>query len=84
AEVADAIQRARDAGIRTLMVTGDYPETARAIAEQIRLLDSESEVITGRQLEEMSDEELMSHIDDVDVFARVSPEHKVRIVEALR
>jgi Ca2+-transporting ATPase len=84
AEVADAIQNARDAGIRTVMVTGDYPDTARAIGEQIGLIRPGGEVITGQQLSEMSDEELVRHVEDVDVFARVSPEHKVRIVDAFR
>ncbi len=84
AEVAAAIERARQAGIRTVMVTGDYPETARAIAEQVNLLREWGDVVTGRQLQDMSEEELVDRIDDIDVFARVSPEHKVRIVDAFR
>ena len=83
-EVAPAIERAREAGIRTVMVTGDYPETAIAIAQQIGLLREDGEVITGKQLQQMDDEELIDHIETVDVFARVSPEHKVRIVDAFR
>ncbi len=83
-EVAPAIERARKAGIRTVMVTGDYPETARAIAEQIGLLREGRRVVSGEELERMSEEELLNAINDVDVFARVSPEHKVRIVEAFR
>jgi Ca2+-transporting ATPase len=83
-EVGAAIDRARDAGIRTVMVTGDYAETARAIAGQIGLLHEGGEVIAGSQLQEMSDEELVRHVENVDVFARVSPEHKVRIVDAFR
>ncbi len=83
-EVAPAIERARKAGIRTVMVTGDYPETARAIAKQIGLLREDGRVVSGAELEQMSDEELLNAIDTVDVFARVSPEHKVRIVEAFR
>ncbi len=83
-EVAPAIARARKAGIRTVMVTGDYPETARAIAKQIGLLREGGRVVSGAELEQMSDEELHHAIDEVDVFARVSPEHKVRIVEAFR
>jgi len=84
AEVADAIQTARAAGIRTVMVTGDYAETARAIGEQIGLMRPGGQVITGQELSQMSDEELIRRVDDVDVFARVSPEHKVRIVDAFR
>lgn len=83
-EVAAAINKARDAGIRTVMVTGDYPDTARAIGQSIGLLDADGTVITGAELQEMDDEELVRRIDDVDVFARVSPEHKVRIVDAFR
>jgi Ca2+-transporting ATPase len=83
-EVRPAIERARSAGIRTVMVTGDYPETARAIAREIGLLREGGEVITGKQLQGMGDDELVGHIEQVDVFARVSPEHKVRIVDAFR
>jgi Ca2+-transporting ATPase len=83
-EVAPAIQTARQAGIRTLMVTGDYPDTARAIAEQIGLLRPQGAVVTGADLARMSDRELVETVADADVFARVSPAHKVRIVEALK
>jgi len=83
-EVGPAVEKARRAGIRTLMITGDYPDTARAIAEQVGLLRPGGEVISGAALNEMSDEELVERIERVDVFARVSPQHKVRIVEALR
>jgi Ca2+-transporting ATPase len=83
-EVSPAVARARGAGIRTIMVTGDYATTARAIAEQIGLLRPQGEVVAGVELNDMSDEELQRRIEQVDVFARVSPQHKVRIVEALR
>ncbi len=83
-EVAQAIDKARQAGIRTVMITGDYPDTARAIAQEIGLMREGGEVITGSQLNELSDAELDAEIEDVDVFARVSPQHKVRIVEALK
>ena len=83
-EVKPAIAKARHAGIRTVMVTGDYPDTARAIAQEIGLLRENGRVIQGTELERMSDSELAGIIEDVDVFARVSPEHKVRIVEAFR
>jgi Ca2+-transporting ATPase len=84
-EVKPAVEKARRAGIRTMMITGDYPDTARAIAEEIKLVRSENgRVLTGADLQTMSDEELTAEIDEVDVFARVSPQHKVRIVEALK
>lgn len=83
-EVRPAIQRARAAGIRTLMITGDYPDTARAIAEEIDLLDQDHQVVTGAGIEDMGDDELRKRVMRTGVFARVSPEHKVRIVDALR
>ncbi|MBN1954945.1 MAG: cation-translocating P-type ATPase [Anaerolineae bacterium] len=83
-EVRPAVEKARHAGIRTMMVTGDYPDTARAIAKEIGLLRPEGQVVSGAELNEMSDEELSARIEQVDVFARVSPRHKVRIIEALR
>ncbi|MGH2594083.1 MAG: cation-translocating P-type ATPase, partial [Anaerolineae bacterium] len=86
-EVKPAIAKARHAGIRTVMVTGDYPDTARAIAGQIGLLRDGKvggKVFTGAQLDEMDTQALANEIDRTDVFARVSPEHKVRIVEAFR
>ncbi len=84
-EVALALQKARRAGIKTVMITGDYPRTAQAIAESIGLATPGQRVITGAELNEMSDEELRRVIlREASVFARVSPEHKVRIVQALR
>ncbi len=84
-EVGPAIERARHAGIKTVMVTGDYPDTARAIAQEIGLIRSDAEqVITGAELQVMSDDDLAQAVDSVSVFARVSPEHKVRIVDAFR
>lgn len=83
-EVRPAIDRARHAGIKTVMVTGDYAETARAIAQEIGLLNEGGRVVTGKELEGTGDEELASMIAEVDVFARVSPTHKVRIVDAFR
>jgi len=83
-EVGPAVERARKAGIRTMMITGDYPDTARAVAKEIGLLRPGGEVVTGVELNGMSDEQLAARIEDVDVFARVSPQHKVRIVEALK
>jgi Ca2+-transporting ATPase len=83
-EVKTALATARHAGIRTVMITGDYPNTARAIAEAIGLLRPGKKVMTGAELDEISDKELDAVIEDTDVFARVSPEHKMRIVDALQ
>jgi len=83
-EVRPALEKAREAGIRTVMITGDYPNTARAIAETIGLLQHGRNVMTGAQLDATSDKELKKVIEDTAVFARVSPEHKMRIVDALQ
>ena len=83
-EVKPALEHARHAGIRTVMITGDYPNTARAIAETIGLLRPGKKVMTGAELDALSNEQLKSVIEDTDVFARVSPEHKMRIVDALQ
>ena len=84
-EVSESLETARKAGIRTLMITGDYAQTARAIAEAIGLVDKEDKkVITGAELGRMSDADLREEIKRVNVFARVSPEHKMRIVDALQ
>jgi Ca2+-transporting ATPase len=83
-EVRHALERARAAGIRTVMITGDYPNTARAIAETIGLLRHGRKVMTGAQLDALSDAELKKEIEETAVFARVSPEHKMRIVDALQ
>ena len=81
-EVADAIREAHDAGIRTVMITGDHIDTAVAIAKQLGIVTDRSHAITGVDLDRMSDEELDAHIEDYGVYARVQPEHKTRIVEA--
>jgi Ca2+-transporting ATPase len=83
-EVKPAMQKAAHAGIRTIMITGDYPNTAKAVALEIGLLQSGHEVLTGADLDRMSDDILKNEIEQVDVFARVSPEHKLRIVDALQ
>jgi P-type Ca2+ transporter type 2C len=83
-EVKPAIDKARQAGIRTVMITGDHPDTARAIAGQIGLLRPDAAVRTGVELEQMSDDDLIKAVEHTDVFARVSPTHKVRIVEAFK
>lgn len=84
AEVPAALEKARAAGIRTIMITGDYPKTARAIAESIGLLQPGHQVLTSSELAGMDDATLQREVKTADVFARVSPEHKLRIVEALR
>ncbi len=83
-EVRPALEKARVAGIRTIMITGDYPNTARAIAENIGLLRPGHQVLTGAELNELDEAALIKAVEVTDVFARVSPEHKMRIVDALR
>jgi Ca2+-transporting ATPase len=83
-EVAPALEKARHAGIRTVMITGDYPNTARAIAQSIGLMKRRKGVLTGMDLDKMDDEQLRKVMPDTAVFARVSPEHKMRIVDALQ
>ena len=84
AEVGESLVVAANAGIRTIMITGDYAQTARAIAEAIGLMDFDQQVVTGAELSQMNDETLREKIKSVNVFARVSPEHKMRIVDALQ
>jgi Ca2+-transporting ATPase len=80
-----AIKTCRSAGIHTIMITGDHPATAGAIAHEIGMVDDDKpEVITGRELSDMTVEELKSRLDKVQVFARVSPEHKLKIIAALK
>ena len=81
-EVKLAVQKCKTAGIKTVMITGDHKITAVAIAKALGILEKEDEAITGAELEEMSDEELTKNIRKYSVYARVSPEHKVRIVKA--
>lgn len=82
-EVAAALRTCESAGIRVVMITGDHPVTAQAIANELGLFKS-GRVTSGAQLEAMSDEELAHRIDSLDVFARVSPVHKLRVVTALQ
>lgn len=83
-ESRGAIEKARRAGIQTKMITGDYPRTAAAIAKQIHLLRPEGKIITGRDIDQLSDKALAAIIHEIDVFARVSPHHKLRVVKALK
>ena len=81
-EVKDAVQECKEAGIKTVMITGDHKITAIAIAKSLGILENDDEAITGTELEEMSDEDLIKNVRKYSVYARVSPEHKVRIVKA--
>jgi Ca2+-transporting ATPase len=83
-EVSGAIARARRAGILTKMITGDYPRTAAAIAKEIGLLRPKGRIITGVELDRLSDQQLRRNIQEIDVFARVAPQHKLRVVKALK
>lgn len=82
-EVKDAVATCKAAGIRPVMITGDHPLTARYIARDLGILNGET-VITGGELERLSIEEIEEIVDDVSVYARVSPEHKLNIVQALK
>ncbi|MBE6931453.1 MAG: cation-translocating P-type ATPase, partial [Ruminococcaceae bacterium] len=81
-EVKDAIVECKSAGIRPIMITGDHKDTAVAIAMELGIITDASQAITGSQLNEISDEELETKIEQFSVYARVQPEHKVRIVDA--
>jgi len=81
-EVKAAVVSCKSAGIKTVMITGDHVATAVAIGKELGILEDESEAITGQQLEAMSDEELRKNITKYAVYARVSPNHKVRVVDA--
>ncbi|EWG11891.1 calcium-translocating P-type ATPase, SERCA-type [Cytobacillus firmus] len=83
-EVKEAVKECREAGIKTIMITGDHVITAQAIAKQLGILTEGSKVLQGKDLAEMSVEDLEDVVEDVAVFARVSPEHKLKIVKALQ
>ncbi|MFM9278404.1 calcium-translocating P-type ATPase, SERCA-type [Paenibacillus jiagnxiensis] len=83
-EVREAILKCRRAGIRTIMITGDHGTTAEAIAQQLGILQRGSQVLTGQQLNNMDEDMLDKAVDSTSVFARVSPEHKLRIVKSLQ
>ena len=83
--VKEAIERCQGAGQRVIMITGDHANTGRAIAHELGIVqDADAEVLTGPDVEEMDDEELRERVSEVAVFARVDPDHKLRIVEAAR
>lgn len=81
-ESAEAVKKCKTAGIRPIMITGDHLVTASAIARKIGILDDNGRAVEGREIENLSDEELDEFVSDVSVYARVSPEHKIRIVSA--
>ncbi len=81
-EAKQAIAEAKKAGVRTIMITGDHVITASAIARNLGILESNQKAVMGSELEKMSDVQLADHIEEYSVYARVAPEHKVRIVKA--
>lgn len=83
-EVRAAVQECRDAGIRPVMITGDHQLTARAIATDLGIAKEDDRVLTGQELQRMSDSDLDQQVDLVSIYARVAPEHKLRIVQALQ
>lgn len=80
-EVKDAVQECREAGIRPIMITGDHKDTAVAIARELGIIEKADQAITGAQLDDISDEDFDTKIEQYSVYARVQPEHKVRIVK---
>ncbi|WGV25441.1 cation-translocating P-type ATPase [Halotia branconii] len=83
-EVRAAVQESREAGMRPVMITGDHQLTARAIAVDLGIAQEGDTVLTGQELQRMSDQELEENVDLVSIYARVAPEHKLRIVQALQ
>jgi Ca2+-transporting ATPase len=83
-EVKQAVKECKEAGIKTIMITGDHVVTAKAIAEQLGIYTSKSKVLDGKALANMSVDDLEDEVENVSVFARVSPEHKLKIVKALQ
>lgn len=83
-EVKAAVIRCREAGIRPVMITGDHPATAAAIARELGIANDGDIVVTGHELDSLSDEELANRAENIAVYARVAPEHKLRVVRALK
>ena len=84
AEVHDAVAQCRDAGVRVVMITGDHKHTAMAVARELGILEDDGEAYTGSEIDEMDDEAFGEVVMQCNVFSRVTPEHKVRILEALK
>ncbi len=82
-DAAKSIMKARSAGLLPIMITGDHPETARLIAEEVGLLEKDSAIATGKELDTWEDHELESRVEDICVYARVMPQHKLAIIKAL-
>lgn len=83
-EVKDSIQIAHKSGIKVVMITGDHKNTAFAIAKELNIANYISQCITGSQIDELSEKEFMGNIEKYSVFVRVSPEHKVNSIQALK
>ncbi|WP_288221916.1 calcium-translocating P-type ATPase, SERCA-type [uncultured Clostridium sp.] len=83
-EVRDAVLKCKLAGIQPVMITGDHKNTALAIAKSINICNTDDQAVTGEEIERMSEEELFKKVNDIRVFARVSPHHKLRIVKAFK
>lgn len=83
-EAVEAVQKCFSAGIRPVMITGDHKATAWAVAKELHMLKKDSKILTGEELDEMSEQEFEKCVDDVAVYARVTPRHKLKIVRALK
>ena len=81
---AESVLKCNKAGIRTVMITGDHPETAFAIAKKLKIAESKSEVLTGKEIDRLSEKEFSAAVENRSVFARVTPAHKLKIVRTLR
>ncbi|NIV30753.1 MAG: hypothetical protein GWN58_15010, partial [Anaerolineae bacterium] len=82
--MAEAIATARHASIGTVMITGDYLNTAVAIGKEIGLVQDGDRALTGAELDQIDDDDFVDMVEDVSLYARVSPQHKVKIVDALK
>lgn len=83
-EAKEAVESFKQAGIKTIMITGDHPDTAYAIGKKIGVVENEKDCVTGKELDTYNDEQLSDVLKHATVFARVTPEHKVRIVQAIK
>jgi len=83
-EVKVAVDKCRRAGIRPIMITGDHKVTARAIAKELNMYKESDEILTGVELDNISDDELKNRVDRISIYARVSPQHKLKIIKALK